>query len=220
MPIMIWAAAGAAAMYCMDPTHGRERREKFRGRLNGILGENSSVLDSLDSRVGGLTEKVSSFTGMFGGSGGASNSAGSAGDSGSSGAMGGSMDGGRESGAAVKEPAWAAGIGSGVTGADYRGTDTPTAAEMQDPGAHDRGGWLTLDEAAQQFNMGRAEIQAALREGRISGRRVAGEGIAPENAPADTVVPEGAIGPDLGPQDDWLVQPDQMERLVQEKASA
>ena len=100
------------------------------------------------------------------------------------------------------------------------GTDRPTEAERRDPGAHDRGGWLTLDEAARQFNVDRAEIQAALREGRISGRRVAGEGIAPENAPADAVVPPGAEPPDLGPQDDWLVQPDQIERLVRERSAA
>jgi len=214
MPIMIWAAAGAAAMYFMDPKAGRERRDKFRERVKGLMGENSSVLEAVESRVGGLTDTLGSFTGAFGGS------AGQAGHSGGSGMPGTSGGAGAAGGTSGEEPAWAAGIGSSVSGMNFRGSDTPTPAEMQDPGAHDRGGWLTLDEAAQQFKVSRAEIQSALREGRISGRRVAGEGISPENAPADTVVPAGATPPDLGPQDDWLVQPEQMERLMRERSAA
>ena len=206
MPIMIWAAAGAAAMYLLDPRTGKQRREKLRERVNGLVGNNANVLETVDTKLSGWSDKITGLVG-FGGGSGASGAPGMGGDMGASGSSG-------------QEPAWAAGIGSGVSGMDHRGTDTPTAAEMQDDGAHDRGGWLTLDEAAQQFSMGRAEIQFALREGRITGRRVAGEGIAPENAPADTVVPAGATAPELGPQDDWLVQPEQMERLVRERASA
>jgi hypothetical protein len=89
---------------------------------------------------------------------------------------------------------------------------------MSDPGAHDRGGWLTLDEAAQQFGVERGELEHALRRGEMSGRRVPDEAIAPENAPADTVVPEGETAPDLGPRDEWLVQPDQVEHFLQARS--
>jgi hypothetical protein len=101
---------------------------------------------------------------------------------------------------------------------ETRGSDRPTRAEMSDPGAHDRGGWLTLDEAAQQFRVERGELEHALRRGEMSGRRVPDEAIAPENAPADTVVPEGETAPDLGPRDEWLVQPDQVEHFLQARS--
>ena len=97
-----------------------------------------------------------------------------------------------------------------------RGTDTPTPAEMQDPGAHDRGGWLTLDEASQQFRVPRARLEQALREGHMAGRRVADEAIAPEGASPDAVVPEGAAPLPPAPRDEWLVQPDQVERFLDE----
>ncbi|HXI14728.1 MAG TPA: hypothetical protein VNM48_00055 [Chloroflexota bacterium] len=163
MPIMIWAAAGAAAMYFLDPEKGSARRGMVREKFNTLLGDNRGVFETMQTRLS---------THLDGG---------------------GSYDG---------------------------ASATPTAMEMKDPGAHDRGGWLTLDEAAAQFSVGRREIETALREGRISGRRVAGEGIAPENAPADTIVPPGAAAPKLGPKDDWLVQPDQMERLAGDREHA
>lgn len=163
MPIMIWAAAGAAAMYFLDPEKGRTRRGVVRDKLNNLLGDNRGIFETVQTRLSTH------------------------------------LDGGEKYGGA---------------------SDMPTAMEMQDPGAHDRGGWLTLDEAATQYSVGRGEIEAALREGRISGRRVAGEGIAPENVPADAVVPPGAEAPKLGPKDDWLVQPDQMEHLVKDREPA
>ena len=95
------------------------------------------------------------------------------------------------------------------------GTDTPTPAEMRDPGAHDRGGWLTVDEACKQFGIDRDLLVVALNEGRIAGRPVAEERLSPKNADADTVVPEGQQAPDA-PRDEWLVQPDQVEKLLKE----
>jgi len=163
MPIMIWAAAGAAAMYFLDPEKGRTRRGMVRDKFNTLLGDNRGIFETVQTRLSTHLDGSGRYEG---------------------------------------------------------GSDMPTAMEMTDPGAHDRGGWLTLDEAAEQFSVGRGEIEAALREGKISGRRVAGEGIAPENAPADTVVPHGAGAPRLGPKDDWLVQPDQMEHLVSDRAPA
>lgn len=100
------------------------------------------------------------------------------------------------------------------------GGDTPSAAERRDPGAHDRGGWLTLDEASDQFGIARAEIEQALESGRMSGRRVPDDGISPEDVPAEQMVPreQGAgQGADLGPRDTWLVQPDQLEHFLEER---
>ncbi|HEX2034252.1 MAG TPA: hypothetical protein VHS99_08710 [Chloroflexota bacterium] len=104
-----------------------------------------------------------------------------------------------------------------ATDAAERGTDRPTPAEMQDEGAHDRGGWLTLDEAAQRFGVPRQRLEQGLREGRMAGRRIAAETLSPSGAPAEAVVPEGALQPPSGPKDDWLVQPDQVERLLEEE---
>ena len=98
-----------------------------------------------------------------------------------------------------------------------RGTDTPTPAEMQDPGAHDRGGWLTLDEASQQFGVPRERLEQALSEGRMAGRRVADEAISPEGASPEAVVPEGASPVPTRPRDEWLVQPNQVERFLDEE---
>ena len=93
------------------------------------------------------------------------------------------------------------------------GTDTPTPAELRDPGAHDRGGWLTVDEACRQFGVDRDLLVVALNEGRIAGRPVAEERLSPENADAGTVVPEGQTPPDA-PRDEWLVQPEQVQKLL------
>jgi hypothetical protein len=91
------------------------------------------------------------------------------------------------------------------------GTDRPTPAEMKDPGAHDRGGWLTVDEAVGQFGIDRDLLQSALAEGKIAGRPVAEDRISPENVPADRVVPSGQIE---APKDEWLVQPEQVQKLL------
>ena len=117
------------------------------------------------------------------------------------------------------------------------GTDRPTPAEMRDPGAHDRGGWLTVDEAVKQFGVDRDLLIVALNEGRIAGRPVAEEGLSPENADvvgkphggedmadgvrrtrdaADAVVPEGQTPP-TAPRDEWLVQPEQVQKLLSEQ---
>jgi len=95
------------------------------------------------------------------------------------------------------------------------GTDRPTPAEMRDPGAHDRGGWLTVDEAVKQFGVDRDLLIVALNEGRIAGRPVAEERLSPENADADAVAPEGQTprSPEP-PRDEWLVQPEQVEKLL------
>src|SRR5687767_5246099 len=95
------------------------------------------------------------------------------------------------------------------------GTDRPTRAEMKDPGAHDRGGWLTVDEAVAQLGIDRDLLIAALTEGKIAGRPVAEERLSPENAPAERVVPDGQTAP-ASPQDEWLVQPEQVQKLVDE----
>lgn len=95
------------------------------------------------------------------------------------------------------------------------GTDRPTPAEMRDPGAHDRGGWLTVDEAVERFGVDRELLVVALNEGRIAGRPVAEEHLSPDNARAETVVPEGQAPP-AAPRDEWLVQPDQVEQLLEE----
>lgn len=96
------------------------------------------------------------------------------------------------------------------------GTDRPTPAEMRDPGAHDRGGWLTVDEAVRQFGIDRDLLIVALNEGRIAGRPVAEEGLSPENADAAAVVPEGQTLPSA-PRDEWLVQPEQVQKLLNEQ---
>ncbi len=103
---------------------------------------------------------------------------------------------------------------------DARGADSPTPAEQRDPGAHDRGGWLTLDEAAVRFGVERQRLERALGEGRMAGRRVAGEGVAPQGVAPDAVVPAGATSHTAAPADDWLVQPDQVQRLLQEEEEA
>jgi hypothetical protein len=95
------------------------------------------------------------------------------------------------------------------------GTDRPTPAEMKDPGAHDRGGWLTVDEAVAQFGIDRDLLQSALNEGKIAGRPVAEERLSPENAQAERVVPKGQTAP-AAPQDEWLVQPEQVQLLLDE----
>ena len=106
-------------------------------------------------------------------------------------------------------------ITSNEMGVSPPGTDRPTPAEMKDPGAHDRGGWLTVDEAVQQFGVDRDLLHSALAEGKIAGRPVAEERIAPEDAPADRVVPAGQTAPDA-PRDEWLVQPEQVQKLLDE----
>ena len=98
------------------------------------------------------------------------------------------------------------------------GTDRPSAAEMRDPGAHDRGGWLTVDEAVEQLGVDRELLESALASGKIAGRPVAEEGIAPENAPAERVVPAGQSAPDA-PRDEWLVQPEQVQQLLESNRS-
>ena len=106
-------------------------------------------------------------------------------------------------------------ITSNEMGISPPGTDRPDAAERRDPGAHDRGGWLTVDEAVAQFGIDRDLLESALTEGKIAGRPVAEERIAPENAPAERVVPKGQTAPDA-PRDEWLVQPEQVEQLLEE----
>ncbi len=113
---------------------------------------------------------------------------------------------------------------------DVRGSDTPTRTEMKDPGAHDRGGWLTLDEAARQFGEPRYRLEAALHAGQMSGRPLVGEVVSPKDAPAESVAPEGgtapaaeaglstaapASAPAAYPTHDWLVQPDQVEAFLE-----
>ena len=111
---------------------------------------------------------------------------------------------------------------------DVRGSDTPTRAELRDPGAHDRGGWLTLDEAARQFGVPRERLEQALHAGQMSGRPMVGEVVSPEDAPAESVVPEGAppagdrlttaapaSAPASYPTHDWLVQPDQVRAFLE-----
>ena len=95
------------------------------------------------------------------------------------------------------------------------GTDRPSAAEMRDPGAHDRGGWLTIDEAVAQFGVDRELLESALASGKIAGRPVAEERLSPENASAERVVPAGQTAPDV-PRDEWLVQPEQVQQLLDE----
>ncbi len=98
-----------------------------------------------------------------------------------------------------------------------RGSDTPTLAEAGDPGAHDRGGWLTLEEAARRYDLPLERLEQALQAGDMAGRRLAGEAISPQDAAADAVVPE-AVGPQpmvRRPADDWLVQPDQVEAFLE-----
>ena len=109
------------------------------------------------------------------------------------------------------------GTGGASDVAAGRGTDTPTPAEMRDPGAHDPGGWLTLDEAAQRFGVPRARLEQALREGHMAGRRVADAALSPEGARPEALVPEGAPPLPPRPPDDWLVQPDQVERFLDEE---
>ncbi|HET7769436.1 MAG TPA: hypothetical protein VFN74_11730 [Chloroflexota bacterium] len=109
-------------------------------------------------------------------------------------------------------------ITSNEMGISPPGTDRPSPAELRDPGAHDRGGWLTVDEAVQQFGIDRDLLQSALNEGRIAGRPVVEEGIAPENAPADRVVPRGQTAPNA-PRDEWLVQREQVQKLLDETRS-
>jgi hypothetical protein len=104
--------------------------------------------------------------------------------------------------------------------AESGGTNTPTPAEQRDPGAHDRGGWLTLDEAAERFGVERRRLERALGEGRMAGRRVAGEGLAPPGVSPDAVVPAGATSHAAAPADDWLVQPDQVQRFLMEEEEA
>jgi hypothetical protein len=98
---------------------------------------------------------------------------------------------------------------------EARAPDTPTPAELRDPGAHDRGGWLTLDEAARQFGAPRERLERALRDGDMAGRRVAEQAIAPEGASPDAVVPEGAGPLPAGVRDEWLVQADQVEDFLE-----
>ena len=106
-------------------------------------------------------------------------------------------------------------ISSNEMGISPPGTDRPSQAELRDPGAHDRGGWLTVDEAVSQFGIDRDLLQSALTEGKIAGRPVAEERIAPEDAPAERVVPQGQTAPDA-PRDEWLVQPEQVQKLLDE----
>ena len=106
-------------------------------------------------------------------------------------------------------------IHSNEMGISPPGTDKPSPEEMRDPGAHDRGGWLTVDEAVQQFGIDRDLLQSALTEGRIAGRPVAEEGIAPENAPRERVAPTGQSAAEA-PRDEWLVQPEQVRKLMEE----
>ena len=106
-------------------------------------------------------------------------------------------------------------IHSNEMGISPSGTDRPDAAELRDPGAHDRGGWLTVDEAVQQFGIDRDLLESALTEGKIAGRPVAEERISPENVPAERVVPRGQTAPDA-PRDEWLVQPEQVQKLLEE----
>lgn len=75
-------------------------------------------------------------------------------------------------------------------------TDTPTPAEMRDPGAHDRGGWLTLDEASERYSVPKERLQQAIDQGQMAGRH------------AGPVMPEG--------REAWLVQPDQVEQFLEE----
>src|SRR5688572_15720280 len=106
-------------------------------------------------------------------------------------------------------------ITSNEMGISPPGTDRPDAAELRDPGAHDRGGWLTVDEAVQQFGIDRDLLQSALTEGRIAGRPVAEERISPENFPAARVVPQSETAPEA-PRDEWLVQPEQVQKLLEQ----
>ena len=101
---------------------------------------------------------------------------------------------------------------------EQRGTVAPSPAEQRDPGAHDRGGWLTLDEASRRFGVEPHRLRRALSAGRITGRRVAGEGLAPPQASPDAMVPPGAPSHPAAPADDWLVQPEQVQRLVTAEA--
>ncbi len=95
----------------------------------------------------------------------------------------------------------------------------PTPAELHDPGARDRGGWLTLDEAARRFGVAHQRLRQALDEGRIAGRRVAGEGLSPAGASPDAVIPPGTAAHPAAPADDWLVQPEQVRRLLADEAA-
>jgi hypothetical protein len=97
-----------------------------------------------------------------------------------------------------------------------RGPDRPTPAERGDPGAHDRGGWLTLDEAARRFGVAPGRLRQALDAGQIAGRRIAGEGLSPAGASPEAVVPQGAEAHAASPADDWLVQPEQVQHLLLE----
>ena len=106
-------------------------------------------------------------------------------------------------------------ITSNEMGISPPGSDCPTRAEMKDPGAHDRGGWLTVDEAVAQLGIDHDLLIAALSEGKIAGRPVAEERLSPENAPAERVVPKGQAAP-ANPQDEWLVQPEQVQKLLDE----
>lgn len=112
---------------------------------------------------------------------------------------------------------------------EVRGSDTPTREEMRDPGAHDRGGWLTLDEACRQFGVPRERLERALHAGQMSGRPLVGEVVSPKDARAESVAPEGgrapgeaglataapASAPATYPTHDWLVQPDQVQAFLE-----
>lgn len=76
-------------------------------------------------------------------------------------------------------------------------SDTPTPAELRDPGAHDRGGWLTLNEAAEKFRIPKERLAQAAEEGKLAVRKV------------------GPVAPAM--REAWLVQPDQVEQLLQQE---
>lgn len=73
-------------------------------------------------------------------------------------------------------------------------SDTVTPAERQDPGAHDLGGWLTLDQAAERYGVPRERLVQAADEGKMAVRRVGS-----------------------GHGESWLVQPDQVEHFLSEQ---
>jgi hypothetical protein len=75
-------------------------------------------------------------------------------------------------------------------------TNTPTPAEMRDPGAHDRGGWLTLEEAVERYGVSQERLQQAIDEGKIAARHT------------------GPVMPET--REAWLVQPDQVERFLED----
>lgn len=79
-------------------------------------------------------------------------------------------------------------------------TNTPTPAEMQDPGAHDRGGWLTLTEAAEQYGIPKERLVQAADAGKIAVRKV------------------GPVAPAM--REAWLVQPDQVQQLLDDERAA